>query len=152
MANTYHQIFIHLIFAVGSRQCLITDELQPKLYSYIAGILRQMDHHPIKIGGMPDHVHILFGYDPQKNSIPDIVQRIKISTNKWMKQALGVSFEWQRGYGCFSYSYASLQNVVRYIERQKYHHLHLSFRDEYIRFLNGFNINYDERYIFHEPD
>jgi putative transposase len=57
-------------------------------------------------------------------------------------------FNWQEGFGAFSYGHSQIDSVVRYIQRQEIHHTKRTFKLEYIEFLKKFNIEYDERYIF----
>ena len=101
---------------------------------------------------MPDHLHIFIGMRPTQ-SISDLLQDIKGSSSKWIneKKFLKVKFEWQEGYGAFSYSKSHVDNVISYIQNQESHHKKESFRDEYLKFLKVFEIEYDERYIFNEP-
>jgi REP element-mobilizing transposase RayT len=98
---------------------------------------------------MPDHVHIFIGMRPTQ-SISDLMQDIKGSSSKWIneKKFLKVKFEWQEGYGAFSYSKSQVDNVINYIKNQEQHHKKESFRDEYLNFLNRFEVDYDEKYIF----
>jgi REP element-mobilizing transposase RayT len=100
---------------------------------------------------MPDHLHIFIGMRPSQ-SISDLLQDIKGSSSKWIneKKFLKVKFEWQEGYGAFSYSKSHVNNVIRYIQNQENHHKKESFREEYLNFLKVFEIEYDERYIFNE--
>jgi REP element-mobilizing transposase RayT len=101
---------------------------------------------------MPDHIHIFIGMRPTQ-SISDLLQDIKGSSSKWIneKKFLKVKFEWQEGYGAFSYSKSHVKNVISYIQNQENHHKKESFIDEYLRFLKLFEVHYDERYIFKEP-
>ena len=101
---------------------------------------------------MPDHVHIFIGMRPSQ-SISDLMQDIKGSSSKWIneKQFLKVKFEWQEGYGAFFYTKSHADAVIKYIEKQEAHHSTKTFREEYLDFLQLFEIDYDERYIFNEP-
>jgi putative transposase len=151
MPNTYTQIHIQFVFAVKYRQGLIKKEWKDDLYKYITGIIQNQGHKLLAINGVEDHIHILVGLRP-KQSISDLMQDVKGGSSKWIndnKFALG-RFEWQEGYGAFSYSSSEVKSVIEYIKKQEEHHTKKSFRDEYIDFLKYFNIDYDEKYIFNE--
>ena len=149
MANTYTQIHIQAVFAVRNRQSLIQKEWQEDLYKYITGIIRNRDHKPLQIGGMPDHIHIFFGMRPTQ-SLSKLMQTIKGESSSWINDSgfLNVRFSWQEGYGAFSYAKSQVPTVIRYIQNQEEHHRKKTFEEEYIEFLEAFGVDYDERYIF----
>ena len=149
MSNTYTQVHIQAIFAVKNRASLIDKQWKDELYKYITGITQNQQHKLIAINGMSDHVHILFGMRPIQ-SLSDLMQDIKGSSSKWVNERGLVRgrFQWQEGYGAFSYSKSQLSRVISYIQRQEIHHRKLAFLDEYTMFLKKFDIDYDERYIF----
>lgn len=152
MPNTYTQIHIQFVFAVKFRKALIEDSYKQELYQYITGIVQSYGHKLLAINGVADHIHIFIGMRPTQ-SISDLMQDIKGNSSKWVndKKFLKVKFEWQGGYGAFSYSKSHVQNVINYVKNQEKHHAKQTFRDEYIEFLKKFDIDYDERYIFQEP-
>lgn len=152
MANTYTQIHVQFVFAVKYRNGLIHSSFKEELYQYIAGIIKKNNHKLLAINGVEDHIHIFIGMRPTQ-SISDLLQDIKGSSSKWIneKKFLKVKFEWQEGYGAFSYSKSHVANVIRYIQNQEVHHKKESFKDEYLKFLEAFAIEYDKRYIFKEP-
>ena len=98
---------------------------------------------------MPDHIHIFIGMRPTQ-SISDLMQEIKAHSSKWINERkfLKVKFEWQEGYGAFSYSKSQVHQVIDYIIHQERHHQKQSFKDEYVQFLHLFGIDHDERYVF----
>ena len=149
MPNTYTQIHIQFVFAVKYRDGIINSSFQGELYQYISGILKPHNHKLLAINGMTDHIHIFIGMRPTQ-SISDLMQDIKRSSSKWIneKQFLNRKFEWQEGYGAFSYSKSHVNSVINYIKNQEEHHKKESFRDEYLTFLKKFEIEYDERFIF----
>jgi len=151
MANTYTQIHIQAIFAVSSRVALIQADWKDELYKYITGILQATNHKMIAINGMPDHVHIFFGMRPTQ-SLSDLMQDIKGSSSKWIngKKFVKGRFEWQEGYGAFSYSKSQVPDVIAYLQNQEKHHQSKSFLEEYKDFLEKFEVEYDERYSFKE--
>jgi putative transposase len=152
MPNTYTQIHIQFVFAVKFRKALIEDSYKQELYQYITGIVQSYGHKMLAINGVADHIHIFIGMRPTQ-SISDLMQDIKGNSSKWVndKKFLKVKFEWQGGYGAFSYSKSHVQNVINYVKNQEKHHSKQTFRDEYIEFLKKFDIEYDERYIFQDP-
>ncbi|MEP6803322.1 MAG: IS200/IS605 family transposase [Flavobacterium sp.] len=151
MANTYTQIHIHFVFAVKFRQSIINKNWKPDLYKYIAGIIKNNNHKLLAINGVSDHIHILIGIRPAQ-SISDLMKIIKQDSSKWINsnKFSQFHFEWQEGYGAFSYSKSQLSTVVNYIENQKLHHQKKTFREEYIDFLEKFEVDYDEKFIFKE--
>jgi putative transposase len=153
MANTYHQIHIQSIFAVKKRTGLIQKEWKDELYKYITGVIQKYDHKLLTINGMPDHVHIFFGMRPTQ-SLSDLIQDVKGGSSKWIneKKFIKAKFEWQEGFGAFSYSKSQASRVIAYIQNQETHHRKITFLDEYKKFLEKFEVDYDERYIFKEPE
>ncbi|MEA5426610.1 IS200/IS605 family transposase [Arcicella lustrica] len=149
MANTYTQIHLHIIFAVKYRESIIRDSWKDELYRYITGIVQSNKHKMIAINGMPDHIHLLIGMRPTQ-SISELLQDIKGNSSKWIneKKFIKSRFEWQEGYGAFSYGKSQLKNVITYIENQEEHHRKKTFRDEYLGFLKVFEVDFDEKYIF----
>jgi putative transposase len=151
MANSYTQIHIHFVFAIKFRHGIIQSKWKEDLYKYIAGIIQNNNHKLLAINGMPDHIHILIGLRPAQ-SISDLMKDVKQSSSKWIndnKLAEG-HFEWQEGYGAFSYSESQINQVINYIQNQEMHHKKKTFKEEYLDFLEKFEIDYDEKFIFKE--
>jgi len=119
----------------------------------IPGIIQAHGHKLLAINGMSDHLHIFFGMRPTQ-SLSDLMQDIKGSSSKWIneKRFINDRFEWQEGYGAFSYSKSQTADVIAYIQNQEMHHHKLSFLDEYKKFLEKFEVDFDERYIFKAPE
>ena len=153
MANTYTQIHIHAVFAVQNRVCVIKSDWQDELYKYISGIVRKNNHKLLIINGMPDHIHMLFGLRPAQ-SLSDLMQDVKGNSSTWINEKGFVAgkFNWQEGYGAFSYAKSDLPKVIKYIENQQQHHKKKNFTDEYKSLLHEFGIDYDDRYIFKPID
>lgn len=149
MANTYSQIYIQIVFAVEGRQNLIDPSHNDELQKYITGIITAQRHKLIAVNNVQDHAHILIGQRPDA-ALSDLVGDIKsgstnfINRHRWVKGR----FNWQEGFGAFSYSRSQLGDVIRYIQNQQTHHRKRSFHDEYVSLLNKFDVPYDERYIF----
>jgi len=153
MANTYTQIHLQFVFAVKYRTCLISSSWKNELYKYITAIIQNNGHKLICINGIPDHIHILVGMKPTQ-SVSELLKDIKASSSKWIneKRLVKGKFEWQEGYGAFAYSKSYVNTVISYIQNQEEHHKKRSFREEYIDFLKKFEVDYDERYIFKDPE
>jgi len=149
MANTYSQIYIHIVFAVKGRQNLIRVEIREELHKYITGIVTNRDQKLLSIFCMPDHSHLLIGLKPSI-SISDLVRDIKAGSSKFIndKKLIKGKFSWQEGFGVFSYSRSQIDTVIKYIQNQEKHHNKKSFKEEYIELLERFAIEYDEKYLF----
>lgn len=149
MANTYTQLYIQIVFAVKRRQHLIPKEHKTAVYKYITGVIQERKHKLLAINGMPDHIHIFIGLHPDQ-SLSDLVQETKTAATKYIKQQTWMKsdFSWQRGFGAFSYSRSHIDNVVKYIANQEEHHKKQTFKKEYLKLLQKFDIEYDERYVF----
>ena len=153
MANTCSQLYIHLVFAVKNRGCFIGPSWQQELYAYLTGVIENRRHKVYAIGGMRDHIHILVSMSPAQ-SVSELMQETKRASTLWIKERHLVdgNFAWQEGFGAFSYGKSQVNNVVTYIQNQKQHHLGKTFREEYEEFLKIFEIEYDERYVFHQVE
>ena len=149
MPNTYTQIYIQIVFAVKGKQNLIHNDHREELHKYITGIVQNRGQKMLAIFCMPDHTHIFIGLQPSI-AISDLVRDIKagsskfINDNKWMRG----KFNWQEGFGSFSYSRSHIDKVVHYILNQQEHHRKKSFREEYIEFLTKYAVDYNEKYLF----
>lgn len=149
MPNTYTQIYLQVVFAVKGRQNLVPKQHREEIHKYITGIVQKRDHKMLSVFCMPDHVHLLVGIKPAM-AISDLVRDIKagssnfINERKWMPG----KFNWQEGFGAFSYSRSQIDHVIQYILGQEEHHKKKTFRDEYIGLLKEFDIAYDEKYLF----
>ena len=151
MANTYSQIHVQVVFAVQNRESLIGGKWKDELYRYLVGIIQNHQHKVIAINGMPDHVHILIGLRPSQ-SISELIKIVKGDSSKWIHQKGFVmrKFSWQEGYGAFSYGKSQVNDVIEYIKRQEIHHQRKTFKEEYQQFLEKFEVDYDERFVFRE--
>jgi putative transposase len=148
MAGTYTQIFLHFVFAVQNRASLIGPDWKDELYKYITGIIQKNSHKLIAINGTSNHLHILVGYKPHQ-PIPNLMQDVKGFSSKWINQKKLVhgKFNWQEGYGAFSYSSSHINRVYKYIMNQEQHHKIRTFRKEYLELLKRYKNVYDNRYI-----
>ena len=149
MANTYTQLYFHIVFAVKGRENRIVSELKEELYKYISGIISNKNQKLMIINGMPNHIHLLIGTKPDCN-LSDLIRDIKANSSKWINENKLVNrkFEWQLGFGGFTVSPSSVKNVIEYIKNQEIHHAKKSFRKEYIEFLTDYKIDFKPEYIF----
>ncbi|MDO9185107.1 MAG: IS200/IS605 family transposase [Bacteroidota bacterium] len=149
MPGTFSQIYIHVVFAVKGRDSLIHKSWEEELYKYITGIVRNKEQKMLAINGMPDHLHFFIGMKPSC-CLSDLVREIKKSSNDFIKEKKfsKFKFQWQEGYGAFSYSHSNMDNVIKYIVNQKEHHRNASFKVEYMEFLKKFEIEFKEEYLF----
>jgi len=149
MANTYTQCYFHLVFAVKNRDALIKKGWKDEMEMYITGIAQNHRHKVLAIGSMPDHMHILIGYNVNQ-LIPDLVEEIKTSTNAWIKEKRlsKFKFEWQKGYGAFTHSRSQIDPVVKYILSQEEHHKKKVFKEEYLEMLEKNNVEFNQEYLF----
>ena len=151
MANTYHQIYMHTVFAVKYRKAIIDKSWQPELFSIIGNLINESNSKTIIVNGVEDHVHCFFGMKPS-TSVSEVMKNVKAKSSKYINDySLTKSrFEWQKGYGVFSYSQSQVSTVYNYIKNQEAHHRKQSFNAEYMEILRKFNVSYDEKYIFED--
>lgn len=149
MANTYTQIYIHVVFAVQERACVIKKEWREELFKYIAGILRNQGIKLLAIGGVEDHIHILLALIP-KIALSELIRDVKANSSKFINEKGFVrgKFYWQEGFGAFSYSRSQIDKVAQYVLNQEQHHNNRSFKEEYTQLLRQFDVEYDDKYLF----
>lgn len=149
MANTYHQIYIQVVFAVKYREAIISEEWKSSLLGVIGNLINESGCKTIIINGVEDHIHCLLGLKPTI-SISELMKIVKAKSSKYINdhQLTKAKFAWQEGYGAFSYSQSHIDSVYKYIENQQEHHKKQNFSEEYISFLNKFNVQYEEKYTF----
>jgi REP element-mobilizing transposase RayT len=147
--GTFSQIYIQVVFAVKGRNSLIHVSWEEELYKYITGIIQNKGQKMLAINGMPDHIHFLIGMKPSC-CLSDLVREVKKSSNAFIKEKRfsKFKFEWQEGYGAFSYSHSALDNIIGYINNQKEHHKTKNFKEEYKDFLIKFQIEHKDDYLF----
>ena len=153
MPNTYSQLYIHCVFAVKYRAAMLKPEWDERLRLYITAIVQNNKHKMIAINNVSDHLHLFVGLHPGQ-SISDMMRFVKGDSSEWInKEKLTKrKFYWQDGYGAFSHSKSQVDAVVKYIAKQQEHHHQTTFLEEYKKMLDEFRVEYDERYIFKEPE
>ena len=148
MPQSLSRVLVHLVFSTKNREPTIGAEIRPRLHGYLIRTLENLKSPSIQTGGVADHVHILFALG-RTTSQSKIVEEVKKSSSKWMKQEGGVpDFSWQAGYGAFSIGESQVDAVVSYIQNQEEHHRKVTFQDEYRKFLQKYQLEYDEKYLW----
>jgi REP element-mobilizing transposase RayT len=149
MANTYTQIYIQVVFAVQGRQCLIQPDHKEEIYRYITGIVTNQGQKMLQINGVADHVHLLIGMKPNV-ALSDLVRDVKVGSSKFINEERWIKgrFNWQEGFGAFSYGHSQLDKIIRYIQRQERRHQQSSFKSEYLALLRKFEIAFEDKYVF----
>ncbi|MFN0016231.1 MAG: IS200/IS605 family transposase [Saprospiraceae bacterium] len=149
MADVFSQLYIQTVFSVKHRDAVILPAWEENLYKYITGIVENRGHKLLSIGGMPDHIHIFFGLSPAE-SIATLVAEIKKSSNGYVNEQgfSPVKFDWQTGYGAFSYSRSHMDAVCKYILNQKEHHKKRTFEEEFLKLLSNFGIEAGKKKTF----
>lgn len=153
MPNTYTQLYIHGVFAVKHRMAMLSPKWDERLRLYISAIVQNHHHKMLAINNMPDHLHYFVGLNPAQ-SVADMMRNVKQESSEWINQQgfCNYKFNWQDGYGAFSYAKSQVDKVVQYIHAQQEHHRKVSFLDEYKKMLTDFEVAYDERYLFKLPE
>ncbi len=149
MPNAFSQIYIQIVFAVRNREALIASSWEERLYQYITAIVQNKQQKMLAINGVDDYIHIFIGLKPDC-CISDLVREVKKSSSVFIKEnnLTKHPFNWQTGFGAFSYGHSQIDVVCKYVMNQKEHHKKQSFKEEYIQFLKNFSVQYDEQYLF----
>jgi putative transposase len=149
MANTFSQVYLQFVFAVQGRQNLIPRKYKDELHKYITSLVQVRKAKMLAVHCMPDHMHLFVGFKPSV-LISDFVKEIKVKSNEFITNKKWVSgfFNWQEGYGVFSYGHSQIDRVCKYVLNQEAHHRHKTFREEYHEFLEKFLVPFEERYLF----
>jgi REP element-mobilizing transposase RayT len=152
MANTYHQIYLQTVFAVKYRKAMINNLWKDQLFAVIGNLINKSNAKTIIVNGTEDHVHCFFGLKPAM-SVAELMKTVKAKSSKYVNDnnLTPSRFEWQEGYGVFSYRQRDVDTIYNYIKNQEEHHKIKSFHEEYIEALTEFHIQYDSRYLFEDP-
>jgi len=149
MANTYRKFYIHIVFAVKNRQALLEKSWRHLVFKYISAVINRRGHFSLAVNGVQDHIHIFLDFNG-KELIEDLVREIKKSSNAFIRNnnLCASKFEWQSGYGVFSYSYKQKDMIIKYVLNQEEHHKKQTFRQEYINALKSYEVDYNSKYVF----
>lgn len=147
MPQSLHQNYAHIIFSTKNRKPQIDTAIEAQLYAYLGGTAKDLGAVLLAANGMPDHVHLLIR---SSKSISDIefLKKMKGNSSKWMEEQGYHDFYWQVGYAWFSVSARDLEKARTYLANQKEHHKQVSFKEELVRFLEQYKVEYDERYLW----
>ncbi len=149
MPQSLTQLYAHLVFSTKNREPLLTSTVRPRINAYLASLIRDYDSPFVVVGGMSDHVHLLFDMGKMRAPV-DFVEHVKKESSKFAK-TLGdglKNFYWQRGYGMFSVSPTHRDEVEKYVRNQEEHHRTATFQEEYRGFLTRYGIEFDEQYVW----
>jgi putative transposase len=149
MADTYSQIYVHLVFSVKGRQSLIQEAWKDRLYKYICGIASGKGQKVFAIGGVADHIHLLVSMKPSI-SVSELVRDLKSNSSKWLNEQglFKGKFEWQNGFGAFTCGHTQLNSIIAYVNNQEIHHKKETFKEEYLKLLKEFEIEFNEQFLF----
>lgn len=152
MANTYSQLYYHIVWAVRNRRSVITQNFKEQLHKYITGIVTNQGQKVMIINSHLDHIHLYISCNTSVR-LDELMKEVKEHSTKFinLNELVKGKFYWQSGYGAFSVSKWNSDMIVNYIKNQETHHLNKSFREEYIELLNENGVEFDERYIFYDP-
>ena len=149
MPGTYSKLLYHFVFSTKGRRPSITFDAAPRLHEYMGGIVRSINGSALRIGGMPDHVHLLIRWRTDE-TVAALMRTVKARSSAWVHDTFPAlrGFAWQDGYGVFTVSQSQVAGVEQYIANQSEHHRTRSFQEELVEFLRAHEIEYDERYIW----
>ena len=149
MPNTFSQIYLQFVFAVKHRQYLIPKENKEELHKYFTGLVKNRNAKMLAVNCMPDHIHLFVGFKPGV-LISDFVKELKVESNEFINKKKWVKgkFNWQEGYGIFSYSHSHIDSVIKYIINQERRHKEVSFKQEYREFPEKFRVPFEDKYLF----
>ena len=147
--STYSNIYLQIVFAVNGRQNILAKQWRQNVFKYISGIITRKNQKSIIVNGVTDHVHCFVGLQPNM-LISDLVRDVKNNTSNFINDSgyTRGKFNWQDGYGVFSYSHDQIDSVYQYISNQEEHHRKITFREEYLQLLEDFDIDYKPEYLF----
>ncbi len=148
MSHTYSSNRVHVVFSTKERQKRLPQDLQPKLWAYIAGIAHHHGFEATQVGGAADHVHALLVVPPAM-PLSKAVQAVKGCSSKWLNDTgiAGNNFAWQEGYGAFSVSASQTDGVIAYIQNQTTHHKKRNYEEEFLELLEKYGISYDPVHV-----
>ncbi len=149
MAHTFTTLHTHVIFSTKGRAPFLDDEIRPRVFAYMGGIVREMRGTAAIVNGVADHVHLLVQLPPDV-ALAECLRIVKTNPSRWIHETWPdrKKFAWQAGYSASSVSTSNLPAVTRYVERQAEHHKKVSFQDEFIAFLLKNGIPFDPEHLW----
>ncbi len=147
MASTYLSLHFHVVFSTKNLTPLISEEWRPRFHDYIGGTINGLGGFSEGVGGVADHVHLLFGLKAT-HCVADFMRELKKSSNSWTHDVPKLdSFGWQDGYAAFTVSPTARKAVAKYFANQEKHHRKKTFREELIDLLQLAEVEFDEQYL-----
>ena len=149
MPQSHAAILLHIVFSTKNREPLLQKDVRKNVHAYLSGVVRKNGCEAYRVGGVSDHVHLAVRLS-RTITVADLVKEIKSASSKWMKEkGEGYkTFSWQQGYGAFSLGISQKEELIRYIDQQELHHRKVTFKEEYRKFLEKYDVPYDERYVW----
>ena len=149
MANTFSQLYHHIVFSTYQRRELISERMEGRLYPFLTSQVNNRKGKVVAINGMSDHIHLLIRTIPERY-IPGLVKDLKSGSTRFIKREnlSKYDFNWQEGYGIFSVSHSQVEKVKKYIQNQKEHHRGRTFEEEYRKFMKVNEVDFNEKYLF----
>ena len=151
MPQSLSKVYLHLVFHIKTKSPRLLEDDLEKIHKYIGLLVNEAQCHTVRVGGTKDHVHILCLLSREK-TIAQLVEDIKRNSSRWIKSIRDEYslFSWQNGYAVFSVSQSVVQKTAEYIDNQKEHHKKFNFKEEYIKFLQLYQINYNDKYVLED--
>jgi putative transposase len=150
VSQAYICLHYHFVFSTKHRAPVITPDIEPRLWEYLAGTVRGLGGTPLQIGGLEDHVHLLVSLR-QEPAVKDVLRDLKAASSGWVHDTFpkAADFWWQGGYGAFTVSHSQLPAVCAYIENQRANHekKQMSYADELRALLAKHNVAFKEEYL-----
>ena len=151
MPNTYSKMYCQAVFAVKFRNAVIRDIFKSELFGVIGNLINETGAKTLIINGHFDHVHCLFQFYPRQ-AVSEIMKSTKAKSSKWLNESklLERRFEWQAGFGSFTYSEREIPSIFDYVKNQEKHHEKMTFREEYLKMLKAHDVDFLPEYLFKE--
>ena len=149
MAQSLSKLYIHLIFHIKTSSQPIREADLDRVHSYIGKLVNTTGCKVIQVGGICDHAHVLFLLSKDV-AISHVVEEVKRNSSRWIKtiDSYYRTFAWQNGYAAFSVSQSVVDKTLEYVKNQDKHHAKISFQEEYRKFLESYEIEYNNEYVF----
>lgn len=151
MGSTFHQMYVQAVFAVKYREACLLKSFRAEMFAVMGNLINETGCKNLIVNGIEDHVHCFFSLKPSI-SVSEVMKNTKAKSSKWLNETcyLPHRFEWQRGFGCFTYSKSHVDRVFRYIQNQQAHHKKETFKSEYMELLAKYEVEFDLRYLFED--
>lgn len=146
MASTFLSLHFHVVFSTKDRRPLLRADWRSELHDYLGGTVNALGGISQIVGGMADHVHLLFGLKAT-HCLADFMRELKKASSKWIAERYDREFAWQDGYAAFTVSASARDKVRDYICDQEKHHAQRDYAEELKTLLEKHSVIYDPRYL-----